>query len=107
MVEGPADADRQLNNLMIWHAQLRENLEIQLWQVSEIERRFLSYRPADATNDATRRELRRKMVLSRPWREELNVTYKALLQTTMELDKAVQQIHNCQTHIASSITPRK
>jgi hypothetical protein len=98
----PEDPDRQLNELMLWHAQLRENLELQLWQVSEIERRFLSYRPADSTNEVTRRELRRKMVLAKPWREELNVTYKALLQTTIELDQAVQKIHNCQTNIAST-----
>ena len=102
----PADADSQLNDLMLRHAQLRENLELQLWQVSEIERRFLSYRPADTTSEATRRELRRKMVLAKPWREELNVTYKALLQTTIELDKMVQQIHMCQTTIASSIPKR-
>jgi hypothetical protein len=100
------DAERELNSLMLRHAQLRENLEVNLDRVSEIEQRFLSQRPWQTMNEATQRELRRKMILARPWRDELNVAYRALLATTIELDRAVQQIHQYQSVIANSVTRR-
>jgi predicted nuclease with TOPRIM domain len=100
------DVARELQDLTMKHAQLREQLEDNLGRVREIEARFLSRRPEEATDLTMQKELRRKMVLARPWREELNVAYKAILATTLELDGVVHRIRQCQDSIAQQI-PRR
>jgi uncharacterized coiled-coil DUF342 family protein len=94
-------AGRELKSLTNRHAQLRDELEHFHDRVTEVEERFLAGRPGPAVDEPMERELKRKMILSRSWREELNSAYKALLATTTELDEVVERIHECQGLIAS------
>jgi DNA polymerase/3'-5' exonuclease PolX len=101
MAAGVDDIVRELHALTVRHAQLRDDLERLHTTVNDIEKRFLARRPSSTMDEATERELKRKMVLSKPFRDELNVAYRELLQTTMELDGIVRRIHQCQGMIAN------
>jgi hypothetical protein len=106
MDPGFDEAVRELQTLTIRHAQLRDDLERYHSHVVEIERMFLAMRPQPAVDEATVKELKRKMVLSRPWREELNIAYRNLLTTVTELDGVVRQIQQCQNTIARHFAGR-
>ena len=97
------DEERELQALTARHAQLREELERLHKSVNDIEKRFLARRPSNTMDETTERELRRKMILSKPWRDELNVSYRELLAVTIELDGIVKRIHQCQSSIATHI----
>ncbi len=96
----------ELHQLILRHAQLREDLERQLVHVKEVEERFLSLRPEGISDELTRGELRRRMVLAKPWRDELNVTYRAILATAAELDRITGRVHQIQGIIASRYARR-
>jgi predicted nuclease with TOPRIM domain len=95
------DEEKELSALTARHAQLREELERLHRSVNDIEKRFLAKRPSDTMDEVTEKELRRKMILSKPWRDELNVAYRELLAVTIELDGIVKRIHQCQSIIAT------
>ena len=96
----------ELHQLIQRHAQLREELEGQLSRVRDVEERFLSLRPEAPADEGTRSELRRRMVLAKPWRDELNVTYRAILATAGELDRITIRIHQIQNYIAGRFARR-
>jgi len=96
-----------MQGLMLRHAQLREMLETQLSHVKDLEARFLALRPESSMEDEfTRQEIKRHMVLARPWREELNATYRSIIATASELDGVTGRIHQLQGMLASAYSRR-
>lgn len=106
MVGAPDPREEELHQLTLQHSRLREELESHLTHVKSIEDRFLSARPSADLDDKVRRELKRRMVLARPWREEMHDTYRAILATTTELSRVVQKIHDLQGMIARDLRRR-
>lgn len=96
-----AEVERDLHDLTLRHARLRSELEERFSVVRDIEDRFVALRPHVDTG--VQQELRRKMVLSRPWREELDLAYQALLATTNEMAALLVKIHECQTRAAQMV----
>jgi predicted nuclease with TOPRIM domain len=90
--------EQQLHDLMMEHARLREELEDRFGRVRQIEDRFLGLRPK--ADHSTQRELRKRMVLARPWREELAQAYHELLGTTERLRDVTRRIHDVQLQAA-------
>lgn len=90
--------EQELQALTHEHARLRAELETRFARVREIEGRFLSLRPQ--VDPSTHQELKRRMILSRPWREELDAAYQALLATANELGAVTKRIHEAQLHAA-------
>lgn len=90
--------EQELHELMVEHARLRDELEERFGRVRSIEDRFLALRPK--ADHATQRELRRRMILARPWREELDGAYQALLATAHRLGAVARQIHEAQLRAA-------
>lgn len=90
--------EQLLHDLMQEHTRLREELEDRFSRVRQIEERFLGLRPK--ADHSTQRELRRRMVLSRPWREELGQAYQELLGTTQRLGNVTRRIHEVQLQAA-------
>jgi hypothetical protein len=97
----PADLEgleRELQNLAHWHAHYRNEIEEGFARIRGIEDRFLALRPqADAP---TQRELKRRMVLSRTWREELAQAYQSLLQAVHQIGIVTRRIHEVQLRAA-------
>lgn len=90
--------EQELHALTAEHARLRSELEDRYHQVRSIEDRFLSLRPdADL---AMQRELKRRMVLSRNWREELDQAYQSLLTTAHMIGAVTRKIHELQLRAA-------
>lgn len=99
-------AEQDLLALMHRHAELRAQLELHVMHVKEVEERFLALRPGPRADERTVAEIKKRMVLARPWREELNATYQAMLRTIQELDQVVRRIHEAQGVIARSLSAR-
>jgi len=99
-------AEQDLLALTHRHAELRAQLERHVTHVKEVEERFLALRPGPRADERTLAELKKRMVLARPWREELNATYQAMLRTIQELDQVVRQIHEVQGVIARNVVAR-
>lgn len=107
MAGQPENIELELQNLIAYHAQLRENLEGELLHVKEVEAKFLSLRPPSASEDTvTQQEIKRRMVLSKPVRAELNTTYRAIISTAAELENVTRRIHQIQTMLASAYARR-
>lgn len=105
--EGLELLEEELHRLTQEYAMLRAELEERFHRVREIEERFLALRPE--ADRSVQRELKRRMVLSRPWREELDMAYQSLLATTHRIGEATRRIHDLQlriAHLASSPASR-
>ncbi|MDE1820314.1 MAG: hypothetical protein KGJ23_05990 [Euryarchaeota archaeon] len=90
--------EQELHNLSHEHARLRGELEERFQRVRAVEERFLSMRPDAGTE--VQHELKRRMVLSRPWREELDQAYQGLLATTNQIGAVTRRIHEVQLRAA-------
>ncbi len=98
-MEGDLEAlERELQSLSHEHARLRVELEERFAQMRAIEERFLSLRPN--AEPSVQHELKRRMVLARPWREELDLSYQALLATAQQIGLVTRRIHEVQLRVA-------
>ena len=104
MVVPTEQLEQELQQLTVRHAQLREDLEGLLRCVRELEERFISMRPTPPADDATKAELKRKMVLVRPWRDELNQIYRTIIANSAELEQVTRRIQAIQTTFATSLS---